>query len=334
MARCQQTDQGVGDTVVQGAARARQCDSQFDDLGVTRHLRSILVSAVGGFWLSRPAGCVVNVIGMVRSQNRTRPAAGATGAPGLPLPVDRATFQAELDALRVREKAQAREGDAIATARRQLPIVEVDASLPLTGPGGPLTLLEAFEGRRQLIACYFMRHPGHPAAEQREGCTFCTSQVSELSHLHSRDITYAVLCQGPYEESIHYHDFMGWQVPWYSAEDSLASLLAPLMRPGRMHVVCCLRHGDRVFETYWGTLRGVETMDYSSALMDLTVYGRQEPWGDSPPGWPRQCSCIRTDGGEPGWPPVAVWPGGRPIAQWPRLAAGRSDDTGTGKDGP
>ena len=102
MARCQETDQGVGDTVVQGAARARQCDSQFDDLGVTRHLRSILVSAVGGFWLSRPARCVVNVIGMVRSQNRTRPAAGATGAPGLPPPADRATFQAELDALRVR----------------------------------------------------------------------------------------------------------------------------------------------------------------------------------------------------------------------------------------
>jgi predicted dithiol-disulfide oxidoreductase (DUF899 family) len=51
-------------------------------------------------------------------------------------------------------------------------MAEVDASLALTGPHGPLTLLEAFEGRRQLIAYYFMWWSGHPAAEQCEGCTF------------------------------------------------------------------------------------------------------------------------------------------------------------------
>jgi predicted dithiol-disulfide oxidoreductase (DUF899 family) len=94
-----------------------------------------------------------------------------------------------------------------------------------------------------------------------------------------------------------------------------------------MHIVCYLRDGDRVFETYWTTLRGVEAMDYSYALMDLTVYGRQEAWEDSPPGWPQQCS-TRTTGGSPAWPPVSVWPGGRPIAQWSRLQAGRSDDLG------
>jgi predicted dithiol-disulfide oxidoreductase (DUF899 family) len=54
------------------------------------------------------------------------------------------------------------------------------------------------------------------------------------------------------------------------------------------HLVCYLRDGDRVFETYWTKRRGVEAMDYSYALMDLTVYGRQESWGDSPPGWPRR----------------------------------------------
>ena len=40
-------------------------------------------------------------------------------------------------------------------------------------------------------------------------------------------------------------------------------------------------------------------MDYSYALMDLTVYGRQEPWEDSPPGWPQQCSNTRTNDGPP-----------------------------------
>jgi predicted dithiol-disulfide oxidoreductase (DUF899 family) len=81
----------------------------------------------------------------------------------LPAAVDRAAFEAELGALRAREKAHTREGDAIAAARRRLPMVEVDASLELTGPDGPVTLLDAFEGRRQLIAYYFMWWPGHPS---------------------------------------------------------------------------------------------------------------------------------------------------------------------------
>src|ERR1700761_2929328 len=90
-----------------------------------------------------------------------------------PKVVDRNTFQAELDQVRVREKAHTREGDAIAAQRRRLPMVEVDAGLTLTGPDGPVTLLEAFEGRTQLIAYYMMWNPGRPAAEQCEGCTWC-----------------------------------------------------------------------------------------------------------------------------------------------------------------
>ena len=83
--------------------------------------------------------------------------------------VDRSTFQAKLDALRVREKAHTREGDAIAAARRRLPMVEVDGATPLIGERGAVTLLDAFEGRRMLIAYYFMWHTGHPAPEQCEG---------------------------------------------------------------------------------------------------------------------------------------------------------------------
>src|SRR5262245_51146473 len=100
---------------------------------------------------------------------------------GAPKIVDRGTFQAELDALRVREKAHTREGDAIAAARRRLPMVEVDGATPLTGERGAVTLLDVFEGRRLLIAYYFMWYTGHPAAEQCEGCTLYTSQVRELS---------------------------------------------------------------------------------------------------------------------------------------------------------
>lgn len=232
---------------------------------------------------------------------------------------DRSAFQAELDGLRAREKAHMREGDAIAAARRRLPMVEVDPATRLTGPNGGATLLDAFEGRGQLIAYYFMWHTGHRAPEQCEGCTWDTSQVRELSYIHSRDVTFAVFCQGPYDESVRYRDFMGWEMPWYSALGSLDTLLVG-RRSGRMHIVCYLRRGSGVFETYWTTGHGVEAMDNSFRLLDLTVYGRQETWEDSPAGWPQRFSGeqnFRTDG--------------RPTAQWARLRAGYSDDLGTGR---
>ena len=194
-------------------------------------------------------------------------------------------------------------------------MVEVDASLELIGPAGPVTLLDAFEDRRQLLAYYFMWNLGRPAPDQCEGCTWVTTQVEELGYLHSRDVTYAVFCQGPYQEGVRYRDFMGWQMPWYSALPSLDELLVGRIA-GMMHIVCYLRDGDRVFETYWTTRRGVEAMDYSYALMDLTVYGRQEPWEDSPDGWPQDWLVDSSN----------TRINGRPIPQWSRLAAGRSDD--------
>lgn len=239
---------------------------------------------------------------------------GTEGA--TPKVVDRRIFEEELDALRVREKAHTREGDKIAAARRRLPMVAVDGATPLIGKDGPTTLLDAFEGRRMLVAYYFMWHTGKPAARQCQGCTWFTSQVRELNYIHSRDVTYATFCQGPYEESARYRDFMGWDMPWYSAVDSLDTLLVG-RKVGRMHLVCYLRNGSDVFETYWTTLRGVEYMDNSYRLLDLTVYGRQEEQEDSPPGWPQ------------GWGQNEhVHPfksDGRPIAQWPRLKAGFSD---------
>ena len=88
-------------------------------------------------------------------------------------------------------------------------MVEVDGATPLIGEHGTVTLLDAFEGRRLLIAYYFMWRAGRPAAEQCEGCTFYTSQVRELTYLHARDVTYATFCQGPYEESVRYRELHG-----------------------------------------------------------------------------------------------------------------------------
>jgi predicted dithiol-disulfide oxidoreductase (DUF899 family) len=240
-----------------------------------------------------------------------------TGAPRV---VDRATFQSELDVLRLREKAYMREGDALAAARRRLPMVAVDGAIPLEGGKGPVTLLDAFEGRRILIAYYFMWNAGRPAVEQCEGCTYFTSQVRELSYFHAIDVTYATICQGPYDEGARYRDFMGWRMPWYGASrDSLEKLLVG-RRIGMMHLVCYLRQGTDVFETYWTTRRGVEAMGNTYPLLDLTVYGRQEVWEDSPTGWPQPID-----------PGVDQWrTDGRPTAQLARLKAGHSDDLGAG----
>jgi predicted dithiol-disulfide oxidoreductase (DUF899 family) len=262
-----------------------------------------------------------------------------------PNTVERAVYETQIAELRAREKAHTREGDAIAAARRRLPMVEVDATLELLGPAGPVTLLDAFEERRQLIAYYFMWYPGHPAEQQCEGCTFYTSQIAGLAYLHSRDITYAVFCQGrntsvgfadaqtSYDESRRYREFMGWQMPWYSAQPSLETLLGE-REIGLFHLICYLRDDDRVYETYWTRRRGVEALDNNYALMDLSVYGRQEPWEHSPTGWPQDCTNARTAAGAPDWTPVSEWPGGRPSAQWPRLNAGHSDDLGPGTELP
>jgi Bacterial protein of unknown function (DUF899) len=88
------------------------------------------------------------------------------------------------------------------------------------------SLLDVFEDRRQLIAYFHMWYPGKPAPEQCEGCTLYSSQVRELSYLHSRDVTYATFCYGPYEETARYRDFIGLDVPWYSVQDSAETLLA------------------------------------------------------------------------------------------------------------
>jgi predicted dithiol-disulfide oxidoreductase (DUF899 family) len=251
---------------------------------------------------------------MAQESQRVRQAAArAIEGAALPPIVGRDAFNTQLNALRVREKEHSHRGDAIAAERRRLPMVEVDPATQLIGGGGPVTLREAFEGRTQLIAYYFMWYTGRPAQEQCQGCTWVTAHLRELAYLHARDATFAVFAQGPYAQSVRYRDFMGWQMPWYSAVGSLETLLSG-RRIGRMHLVCYLQHDARVFETYWTTSRGVEVMDNSYRLLDLTVYGRQEQHEISPSGWPQAYAAgeLTIDG--------------RPLSQWPQLEAGRSDN--------
>ena len=250
--------------------------------------------------------------------------------PAHPPIADRENWMAQVAALRIREKAHTREGDAIAAARRRLPMVEVDPSILVIGKNGAIPLIETFEGRTQLFASYHMWHDGEPAERQCEGCSFNSGQMRELSYLHARDVTYAVFCEGPFDASDRYRAFMGWEMPWYSVPESSVDGLIAGRHFGMK--VCYLRDSDRVFETYWTTARGCEVMNGTFGILDMTVYGRQEHFEDSPEGWPVLYGAnsnsyrLMENGSAP-----TTGRGGRPTPQWNRLAAGFSDDLGYGQ---
>jgi predicted dithiol-disulfide oxidoreductase (DUF899 family) len=229
----------------------------------------------------------------------------------LPAPpvVDRDTWLRTREALRVREKAHTREGDAIAAARRRLPMTEVDAGALLTGPRGPVPLLDVFEGRDQLVAYKHMWHTGHGIEGQCEGCTASVWSLQDAAYLHHRGVSFAVFCEGPWEEVAPYVEFMGYTVPWYSMQGVTDEAVGGGLSDDRGLLSCYLRAGDRVFLTNETTNRGVEAVMAQAQLLDMTVYGRQETWEDSPEGWPQHAT--------------ATWwkEGGRPVPQWSRPGA-------------
>ena len=216
-----------------------------------------------------------------------------------PAVVDREAWLRERAALLAREKAHTREEDALAAARRRLPMTEI-ANVALVGAHGPATLLDAFEGRDQLIFFQHMWSAGAPFEDQCRGCTGTIWNFQDATYLEARGVTFAVLCEGPYEEFAPYREFMGYTHPWYST----AGLADPTFPDEAL--VCLIRRGDRIFLTYHADSRGVEVMMPALKLLDLTAYGRQEDWEDSPEGWPQDPSqsWFRRDG--------------RPIPQWTR----------------
>ena len=247
--------------------------------------------------------------------------------PGRPPVVDLATWQAARDALLVREKAHTREGDALAAARRRLPMVELDATVPVVGPDGPVPFLDLFQGRDELVVYHSMWYDGAPPQGQCEGCTFNLWQMRDATYLHARGVSFAVLTSGVWDEVAAYTAFMGYTtVPWYSVRDVAAPLLAE-----EGHLLCYLRDGDRAFLTYSTTGRGNEPADSSLGLLDMTPYGRREAWQDDPEGWPEAPEVGAPVGGQGAaicwyWRSTAdgagAWgPTSRPAPQWTRPGA-------------
>lgn len=210
--------------------------------------------------------------------------------------------------LLVREKAHTRAGDALAAARRRLPMMRMEP-VTVVGRNGPVGLQDVFEGRRMLLVYHFMWKRGAPHQKQCPGCTHTqvAMDAAVRAYLAERDVNYAVFSSGPWAEIAAYRDFMGWTAPWYSTADSQDARIAT--RDGG-DLRCYLRVGDEVYLSYETTQRGVEAMLPTLQLLDRTPYGRQEAWEDSPAGWSRQ------DEAGSWW-----WRDGRPVAQWTRTSA-------------
>jgi predicted dithiol-disulfide oxidoreductase (DUF899 family) len=208
----------------------------------------------------------------------------------LPPIVDRATWEAELAELRVREKAATRELDAIAAQRRRLPMVELPEYV-LEGPDGPVTLAAVFQDEPQLIVYNHMWFPDEKW--QCPGCTGFTSQFTRLEFLDNWDARFVIVTQGPIDEALAYKARVGNKMEWYSTANSPFGddMGAPL--GGGFQVNVFLRDGDTVYRTYNTQGRGTEQLSHSFPLIDLLPYGRQEEWQDVPDGWPQSPTYSR-----------------------------------------
>ncbi|MDP9175181.1 MAG: DUF899 domain-containing protein [Planctomycetota bacterium] len=204
--------------------------------------------------------------------------------------VERAEWQTARDALLVKEKTATRAKDALASERRRLPMVRIDKKYIFDGAKGEMSLLDLFEGRRQLILYHFMFAPpvgGWPDAGC-VGCSMVTDQFGHVAHLHARDTSFCLVSLAPLKNIEKYKKRMGWMYPWYSSEgtDFNKDFGLTTDKGENFGLSVFIHDGKDVYRTYHTGGRGTEGLNIGT-LLDLTPLGRQEEWEDSPAGGPR-----------------------------------------------
>jgi predicted dithiol-disulfide oxidoreductase (DUF899 family) len=199
--------------------------------------------------------------------------------------VSQREWQVARDALLAKEKELTHALDALAAQRRRLPMVRLDKPYRFVAPDGAVAgLTGLFAGRRQLVIYHFMLEPGEDWL--CGGCSTFTDNLAEhtRAHLAARDTRLILTSRAPQEQIRPLQRRMGWTTPWYTAGDDF---YADLGLGGGFGLSVLLRDGDEVFRTYFTTARGVDRLRLDFNLLDLTPYGRQEAWEDSPSGWPQ-----------------------------------------------
>jgi predicted dithiol-disulfide oxidoreductase (DUF899 family) len=209
----------------------------------------------------------------------------------LPQLVSESEWQAAREKLLAKEKEATRARDALAAERRRQPMVRIDKQYVFEGPDGEATLLDLFEGRRQLILYHFMFAPGAPGWPEAgcDGCSMFVDQVGHLAHLHARDTSFALVSRAPISKIESYRVRMGWDIPWYSSGDSdFNEDLGLTTDDGESFGLSVFfRDGDQILRSYFTDGRGVEALGSVWTFLDLTPLGRQEDWEDSPGGYPQ-----------------------------------------------
>jgi predicted dithiol-disulfide oxidoreductase (DUF899 family) len=213
----------------------------------------------------------------------------------LPQIVSETEWRAAREALLADEKEATRARDALAARRRRLPMVRIDKDYVFDGANGKATLLDIFDGRRQLLLYHFMFGPSEEAG--CDGCSMFVDQIGHLAHLRARDTSFALVSRAPISKIEAYRKRMGWTIPWYSSFRSEFNVdfgVGPetpqpdAYQDGETFGLSVfLRDGRSVLRTYFTTARGVEALGSVWTFLDLTPLGRQEEWEDSPAGYPQ-----------------------------------------------
>lgn len=218
----------------------------------------------------------------------------------MPKVVTQQQWRDQLAQLLEQEKQLTAARDALNAARRRMPVTPVDKQYQLQSEHGPLTLLEAFAGRKQLIVYHFMFGPDWQAG--CEGCSWVRDAMTHPAHLHARDTSLVLVSRAPLERLRAYQERMQWSaaVPWYSSLDSDFNYDFDATSPvGEEHGVSVfIRDGEQIYRSYYLGARGVEYLGTQWSYLDLTPYGRQENLEDSPAGWPQSepyAWCKRHD---------------------------------------
>ncbi|MBL7259630.1 DUF899 family protein [Paractinoplanes lichenicola] len=186
--------------------------------------------------------------------------------------------------LLVAEKEATRQLDAIAARRRRLPMVLVSNHYVFDASDGKRSLLELFEGRPELAVYQFMDNgPEHFCP----GCTAFTDNVPghALEMLAAHGISWATVSNMPIEQIEWYKAERKWTLPFVSSRNT--TFADDCGAGGGFLFSMFLRDGDDVYRTYSTTRRGVDRLLFSNNVKDLSAYGRQEDWEDSPAGWPQ-----------------------------------------------
>jgi predicted dithiol-disulfide oxidoreductase (DUF899 family) len=190
-------------------------------------------------------------------------------------------------AMLVKEKAHSRARDALAAERRRMPWMAVKADYMFEGPAGKASLLDLFDGRRQLIVYRAFYEPGvHGWPDHAcPGCSMVADQVAHPAHLNARDTTLVFASRAPQADIARLKARMGWEIiPWVTVTDSFDADFGVDEWHGTN---VFYRDGDRVFRTYFVNNRGDEQMGSTWNYLDITPLGRQEVWEDSPEGYPQ-----------------------------------------------